>query len=172
MCQKVTFCYLVERLWPHPLQVGWRVFINVHSGAVLKRLPLCQLVIRLHSCNFPEILLGLGRFSIRPVLGVQRLPGQKQSSHKNNQSPSGLSFFLCVVIRFLKNTAGFQQKYRHKRLLYLIVKFHGFCKVRVGFGLEGGTSDRLCADFPTEDAAHNIIVRQVPVKSAKKNNQR
>lgn len=68
------YCYLVDRLWPHPLKVGWRGLIYVHSGAVLKRLPLSQMTIGLHSSYFPEILLRVSGLTITPMFSVQSLP--------------------------------------------------------------------------------------------------
>lgn len=66
-------CYLIERLRPHLLKVGWRSLIDVHGGAVLERLPLSQMTIGLHSSYFPEILLRISGLTISPMLSVQSL---------------------------------------------------------------------------------------------------
>lgn len=65
--------YLVERLRPHPLEVGWGAFIYAHSGAVLKRLPLSQMTVGLHSSYFPEVLLRVSGLAITPIFSVQSL---------------------------------------------------------------------------------------------------
>lgn len=72
-CLTEEVWYLVERLCPHSLQVGWGVFIYVYRGAVLQRLPLRQMIVGLHCSNFPEIFLCLSRLAILPLFGVQSL---------------------------------------------------------------------------------------------------
>ena len=71
---KSQICHLVDWLRPHPLKVGWRGVIYVHSGAVLKRLPLSKMAVGVHSSYFPEVLLRLSGLTIIPVLSVQSLP--------------------------------------------------------------------------------------------------
>ncbi len=65
--------YLVEWLWPYLVEVGWGAFIYVHSGAVLKRLPLSQMIVGVQSSYFPEVLLRVSGLAVTPILSVQSL---------------------------------------------------------------------------------------------------
>lgn len=69
-CWVVTTGYLVNWLRPHPLQVGGGGLVDVDGGAVLKRLPLGQVTVRLHRRRFPEVPLTFSGLAVAPLLRV------------------------------------------------------------------------------------------------------
>jgi len=154
--------YLVERLRPHLLEVGRGVFIYVHGGAVLKRLPISQVAVGLHGSYFPEVLLRVGGLAIAPNLSVQGLPGWKRVFEQSDR-PAPIH-----VPRHA--TSAPRETYCTGEKLYLIVKLHSFCKVSVGFSLKRSAGDRLGPDFTPKDAAHDIIILQRPVKPGEESN--